>query len=195
MSDDNTQLSARDEVDLALLEAVDQDLGRTALEIWTEILGDIETMQASRIEPGYANHIVSRWPKLGYGDVPVFYELFHELLKEYREVLAEIVRLHPDALKNIAPVGDEESDAIANRKVYEELMFQWNLQTAIIEKRWDATDPNAGALIAAMAESQAFVTGGTGLMQALAAPQVGFTWTDEDQTALTERVTQAVSEL
>ena len=51
------------------------------------------------------------------------------------------------------------------------------------------------AQIAAMAEAQAFVTGGTGIMQALVQPQVGFQWNDEDQQELETRINEAVASL
>ena len=190
---ENYTLSEQDQADLASL--TEEPLDRTVLEIWEEVLSNIETMEREKIEPGYASMIVGRWPKLEYRQIADFYALFMSYLRLYREALHEQIRLHPDAKTNIAPVGDEKSDAIANREIYKELMFQWNLVTARVEHVWDSNDPLAGEKIAAMAEAQNFVTGGQGMMQALTGPQVGFEWTDEDQIALQERVVQAAEEL
>ena len=194
MTDDNYELTEQDQADLASLAAAPSP--RTVLEIWEEVLSNIETMGAEKIEPGYANHIVTKWPKLDYHQVPQFYALFLSYLRLYREDLHEQLRLHPDAKQNISPVpGHEESDAIANRDIYVELMFVWNLTTARIEHEWDALDPLAAEKIAAQAEAQTFVTGSQGMLQALTAPSVGFSWTDEEQEELTHRVIEAAEAL
>ena len=195
MSDDNTNLTAQDEVDLALLEAVGEPLGRTVLEIWQSVLSNIDTMEEERIEPGYANHLLQKWPKLTIHTIKPFYHLFHDYLRDYRDIVEEQIRLHPDALKKIKDLGDPDSDAIANREIYGEIMFLWNLTTARQEAEWDIDTEFAYEALAAINEAQLFVTGGQGMMQSLVQPQVGFVWTDEDQTALQERVVAAVEEL
>jgi hypothetical protein len=190
---DDIQLSDQDQVDLALLNAVDEPLGRTVLEIWTEVLGNTEKMAQKRIEPGYASYVLKSWPQLvTIETLPAYYEIFHDLLLVYRADLEEQIRLHPDALQNIGAVGDEDSDAIANRDIYVELMFQWNLTTARLEEEWDVLAADAAPRLAAMADAQAYITGGTGIMQALTAQQVGFVWSNEDQEALIQRVVDEV---
>ncbi len=196
MTNDDIQLSPEDMVDLDLLGAVDQPLEMTVLAVWQNVLSNIESQAAERIEPGYATQIIRRWPTLTYKDIPAYYATFHEYLVVYRDVLDEQLRLHPDALKAIGfDAGDPDSDAVVNRDIYKELMFEWNLVTAKLEAKWDVTDPDAAAQIAAMAEAQAFVTGGTGIMQALVQPQVGFLWSDQDQQELETRINEAVEAL
>ena len=194
MTNDDIQLSPQDQADLDLLAAVDEPLEMTVLEVWREVLSNIEEQAAARIEPGYATQIIRRWPTLTYKDIFVYYATFHDYLIVYRDILTEQLRLHPDALKAVGhDPGDEDSDAVANRDIYKEIMFEWNLVTAKLENAWDVSDPNAAAQIAAMAEAQAFVTGGTGIMQALVQPQVGFQWNDEDQQELETRINEAVA--
>ena len=190
------ELSEKDEIDLKLMEAVDQPLDTTVLNVWVQVLSNIEEQEKERILPGYSQNLVQRWPFMTYQDVPTYWALFHGYLKVYREHLTEIVRRHPEALENYGKeAGDPESDAIANRDIYVELMFQWNLTTAKLEAEWDASTADSHCRIAAMAEAQAFVTGGTGIMQALVQPQVGFEWRDSDQQELEERINKAVEEL
>ncbi|USH45491.1 hypothetical protein SEA_DOTI_44 [Microbacterium phage DoTi] len=186
-------LTEQDQADLAQLAA--EPLEITVLETWESVLSNIEQMENEKIEPSYAVNIVGKWPKLDYGDVPHFYKLFNEYLKRYRAVLEEQLRLHPDAKDNTGELGTEESDAVANRDIYIELMFGWNVVTAELEHEWDALDVDAAEKIAAMGEAQLFVTGPQGMLQALTAPNVGFQWTNEEQIALTERVVAAAEEL
>ena len=196
MTNDDIQLSPEDMADLDLLGAMDQSLEMTVLAVWQNVLSNIESQAAERIEPGYATQIIRRWPTLTYKDIPAYYATFHEYLVVYRDVLDEQLRLHPDALKAIGfDAGDPDSDAVVNRDIYKEIMFEWNLVTAKLENAWDVSDPNAAAQIAAMAEAQAFVTGGTGIMQALVQPQVGFLWSDQDQQELETRINEAVEAL
>jgi hypothetical protein len=192
MSDNETTLSEQDEADLAeMMKAIEEPLDRTVLEIWHEILKNIEVQSLKRIEPGFANYVLKSWPAMRPEQISTYYRLFHNLLLKYRVDLEEQLRLHPDALKNFGPVGTDESDAIKNRDVYVELMFQWNLTTARIEHVWDADAEDAYPLLAAMADAQAYVTGGTGLLQQLNTPQVQFQWTNADQDELTTRVIEA----
>ena len=196
MTNDDIQLSPEDMADLDLLGAMDQSLEMTVLAVWQNVLSNIETQAAERIEPGYATQIIRRWPTLTYKDIPAYYATFHEYLVVYRDVLDEQLRLHPDALKVVGfDAGDPDSDAVVNRDIYKEIMFEWNLVTAKLEAKWDVTDPDAAAQVAAMAEAQAFVTGGTGIMQALVQPQVGFLWNDTDQQELEARINEAVEAL
>ena len=196
MTNDDIQLSPEDMADLDLLGAMDQSLEMTVLAVWQNVLSNIESQAAERIEPGYATQIIRRWPTLTYKDIPAYYATFHEYLVVYRDVLDEQLCLHPDALKAIGfDAGDPDSDAVVNRDIYKEIMFEWNLVTAKLENAWDVSDPNAAAQIAAMAEAQAFVTGGTGIMQALVQPQVGFLWSDQDQQELETRINEAVEAL
>ena len=170
---DTEGYTTQDEVDIALMNAIEQPLDRTVLEIWKSILDNTEAQAQTRIEPGFASYVLKSWPTLvTIKTLPSYYALFHTILIQYRDVLDEQLRLHPDALSWTAPVGDPESDAIKNREIYSELLFQWNLVTAIVERAWDVTAPDSAERLAAMADAQAYITGGTGIMQALSAPQV-----------------------
>jgi len=183
------------EQDIADLEAMaNEQPERTVLETWREVLARIEVEEQQRIEPGYASRMLARWPRLELHRIPVYYALFNEYLKRYRDVLTEQLRLHPDALDNTGPLGEEDSDAIKNRDIYKEILFGWSIVTATLEAEWNVTDEDAYESLAAQHEAQQFVTGPQGMMQALVSPGVAFQWTDEDQEALNERVVAALEE-
>jgi hypothetical protein len=193
-ADETTELSAQDEQDLALLDAMSMPLEHTVLEMWEATLGDIETMAETRIAPGYANRQLQRWPKLEPAQLPLYYKLFHDYLKDYREVVAEQIRLHPDAKSNTAAEGEPKQDGVANRAIYADIMFGWFVTTAKQEEAWDANDSHMYVRLAAIHEAQLFVTGPQGIMQLLNQPSVGFQWSDEDQAALQQRVIDSVTE-
>ena len=47
------------------------------------------------------------------------------------------------------------------------LLMATTLVTARLEEEWDVRDPDSAVRLAAMADAQAYVTGGTGILQAL----------------------------
>ena len=55
---ENYTLSEQDQADLASL--TEEPLDRTVLEIWEEVLSNIETMESEKIEPGYASASIER---------------------------------------------------------------------------------------------------------------------------------------
>ena len=193
MSDntEDVQLSTQDEADLALMEALSQPVEHTLLRVWSEVLSNIDKVAAEKVSPVIANKIVSSWPKLSFQDVPRYHDLYHAMLRLYRDELQQIIDDNPGALKHTAPAGQEGSDAIENRAIYLEVLFQWHMINVRLEKNWNASDPDSHVQIAAIADSAAFTIGPNGLTQHLAQPQVGFNWGDEDQQALQERVLQA----
>jgi hypothetical protein len=191
MTEDNSQLSAQDEVDLTILNAANEPLDTTVIGIWEKVLGDIEVMRETRITPGYANKQLQRWPRMLPEELPVYYRLFHDYLLPYRAVVEEQIRLHPDAKGHLGPVGEETSDAVANRAIYKEILLQWNLVTIRHEEQWQADGDFPYAHLAAIHEAQLFVTGPQGIQQLLGQAAVGFQWTDEDQAALVESVNEA----
>lgn len=182
------ELSEQDKLDLQTL--AEQPVNHTLLEIWDNILSNIEAVAAEKVSPIVANKIVSSWPKLSYPDTALYHTRYHDILTMYRQALRDKIAENPGCFKNIGEVGSETGDAFANRQVYIDLIVTWQRIDNRLQDEWTATDPNSHVEIAAIADAAAFVVGPQGLIQHLSQPQVGFEWSAEDQVALEAQLSE-----
>jgi len=189
-------LSDKDKADLASLGNLgdgEEYPMKTLLEIWRELLTNIEAGRAEKVTPQAANHVVTQWPKISFQEVPRYHEIYHDLLIELRQILLDMIKANPDALKNLGDRGAETSDAIANRPLYLELLFLWQFHIMGWEAAWDASDPESHLLIAAIADATSFFVSNRGLVEHLT--NIGFVYSDDDRDALGERLSEARAEL
>jgi len=185
------------EQDLADIEAMKQgDVPfHTCLEVWSQVLGNVEKVSKEKVQAHVANKIVHSWPKISFQETPRYHALYHEMLLEAEQALKGILKKYPKAFKNRGDVGAEDSDAVANRDAYVDVMFEWNMLLNRHEHAWDAAHPESHIQIAVFADAFAFLLGEQGLIQHLGQPQVGFQFTEADQQALQERLQAAREEL
>lgn len=186
----NPELTVQDEIDLGLLGGGTEEAptSHSLLQVWQEVLSNVEGAKAERVAPQSANRLVSSWPKMSYADTVVYHEMYHDLLIELRDILTEEIESDPDCFK----YGGEE-DAEENREHYLELLFAWQARIQEWEHAWDARDENAAAWIAAIADATAFFVGPNGLVQHL--ETIKFEFDEEAQLALRDRLTEAKKEL
>jgi len=161
---------------------------RTLLEIWRELLSNIEHERVERISANVAQKIVATWPKLDFKDVPAYLRHYYDLLAEQRLVVLAEIHKDPAALKYLG-----EEDPIENREHYEEILFGWNLNVARWEREWDVTDPEAAIKLAAIIDAQGFFLAQTGLVAHLS--EIGFEFTEADGERLVARLQAAKEEL
>src|SRR6478609_7165224 len=103
------QLTDQDREDLNMLGLdPDGEVDHTLLEIWRNVLGNIESQKSERIHPQTAQKVVSAWPKLSFQDTPLYHERYFAILKEFRDILDFVIQEHPGCLKNVG--GDENDD-------------------------------------------------------------------------------------
>lgn len=191
----DAQLSAEDREDLAFLQAADAPIDHTLLEIWRNVLGNLEASLVEKVAPTIALKIVSSWPKMDFQDVQPYHERYHEILLIARDSLDAVIRSHPNCLKNVDDVGSASSDAVANRSAYVELLFEWQFMFMRLEHDWDSTAATAAIEVAAIADAAAFLVSDRGLIQHLGQVQVGFQFSPDDQDALQARLQAARAEL
>lgn len=166
------------EVDTALGTA--PALTHTVLEIWTNVLSNIEGNEDEHISPRYAHSIVSNWPKLSYQDIAGYTRQYFMFLKGLRNILTEEVDKDPEAFGRI------ENDVEENRAHYLELIAGWQVQIERWELEWDCTAPKSHIGVAALADATSFFVGAQGLVEHLS--QIGFQFSDEDREALRLRL-------
>lgn len=181
------QLTPEDEAAIiaSLTEGDTPTLSHTVLEIWSEILSNLETEEKSRTSPVVATRIVRSWPGMQYRDIPRYWELYYTLMREMRDALMAVIRSDEDCFSHV------EDDAEENRDLYLEVLFQWSDIVGQWEENWDLQSEDAVAHVAAIADCGAFFIGEQGLAAHLSQEQVGFRYTEEDRVALTQRLTEA----
>jgi hypothetical protein len=187
-------LTEQDLKDIEGLQNANAPITHTLLEMWRDVLSNIEGSAAEKVSPVIALKLVSSWPKLSFQEVPVYHKAYHEILMEGRNILDEVIRKHPGAFKNVAEVGTEFSDAIANREAYIDILFEWQLLTLQLEAEWDASKDDSHIQLAAMVDAAALFSGEQGLIQHLSQPQINFQFTDADRDALGQRLELARTE-
>lgn len=173
------------EQDVADLASLDEELPKknTLLAVWRNVLGNAESSLANKIPAKVALKIVTAWKDLRFADLPAYHERYHEMLIAQRNILDEIIASDSEALKRT------KDDAVDNRALYLELMFQWQYQGLLWEEAWDCTAPDAAIELAALEDAMGFFFGPQGLIQHLSA--IGFSYSEQDAEALGERLTAA----
>lgn len=171
-------MTDQDRADLEKL-GIDPETGeqpatqRSVLELWSEILSNVELVSKEKIPAQVAAKVVASWPKLSFQDTARYHERYHEILGGMRDSLKETLRLHPDALKN---VGDD--DAVENHAVYRDQLVEWTCQLDQIEQDWDAVDPESHIELAAVIDARAFIFSEMGFAGHLGA--IGFSLGEDE---------------
>lgn len=158
------------------------------LEVWQNILSNVEESLTKRLTPGAAAKAVSTWPKMNFPDVPVYLGLYHQFLLEYREILEDLITEHPEALEHLGP-----DDGESNHDIYLQLLIEWQKLQLAQEFVWDATEPDAAARLAAIADSNAFMLGQMGLVAHL--DQIGFDYTPDEREKVSALLKEFSEEL
>ena len=162
-------------------------LTHTLLEIWRNILSNIESAREERIPPVIANRVVTAYPKIEYHMVPQYWDTYYDLLTEMRDILDDVIASDNEAFDRV------EDDAILNRDLYVEVLFGWSDKINQWEEEWDTMSPNAAVELAAIADVSSVIVGETGLTENLSQLQIGFSFDDSDRIALQERLAEAAA--
>jgi len=187
------QLTEQDIADLEALHSESSGVTHTIIEIWQANLEPADQILAKEfITPGFANKIVSTWPKLSVQDVKAYHTLFHQRVIRLRSIFDEALEKYraetPDALERV------EDDATYNRDFYIEILTLWQEEMQRWEYRdFDVTSPDAHIDIAVIAEVKSFFLGEMGLAQHL--QTVGFSYDEEAQARIGARLQANLEEL
>ena len=158
----------------------------TLLEVWSSILGDIETMRAEAIGMASAAQTLNSYPFLRLHHLSEFHERFYDHLLEYRDVLEAEIATDPSCFKHV------EDDAEKNREHYLNLLVAWQVLSLRHQGAWDHADKDAAAEFAAISESTLFVVGDNGLIAHLGVIQ--FPMPAEDRDTVTQAILDAIEE-
>ena len=186
MTKNTTPVEELPELPADIQAEVDAELGtspaltHTILEIWQEVLSNIEDNEHEHISPRYANSIVSNWPRITFQEVSGYTRMYFSFLKGLRNILTEEIAKEPQALERV------ENDAEENRAHYLELLGAWQEQIERWELEWDSDSPLSHVGLAALADATSFFVGAQGLVEHLS--QINFQFTDEDREALRLRL-------
>lgn len=177
---ENHELTESDRQDLEAM-GIDPDTGeaaeptrRTLLEIWQEVLANVEKSKATAIPMNVAHKVVASWPKLSYQDTVRYHELYHDHLLELREVLNDLIARDPAALS----FTGEGEDLEANGHHYQDLLVSWNLVLEHAEMEWRAEQEDSHIRVAAIVDARHFFFASDGLTGHL--DSIGFQLSDED---------------
>lgn len=190
-------LNAKDQADLDLLGSTNEPM-RTLLEIWRNVLGNIEAERGGRVSPAAANQLVNIWPKLTFADVSVYTNAYYDYLLDLRDILDAEIAKDKKAFKHTAPrrpdgTLDPDGDAIKNGPRYRELLAAWQERIILWEHQWDSDAADAAARVAAIADATAFYVGPQGLVANL--DDIGFQLTDDESEAIRTRLAAYKEEL
>lgn len=155
---------------------------RTLLEVWKELLANIDTERDNKIPLPIAQRIVSTWPQLTFGDVTTYMSLYYEYLDQMRQVVLEEIISDPDALENV------EDDATENWDHYRSILFGWHKLAVEWQHDWSTDDSDAAVNMAAIIDAHGFFLSQTGLVAHL--QEIKFEFGPEDQEALQKDLTE-----
>lgn len=162
-------------------------LDHSLLEMWSEVLSNVEPEKAAKISPQAAMGVLSKWPTLMMKDVPLYVEAYYTHLEEYRDILNKVIAFNPKALLHVG-----EEDAAQNRRLYFEVVGRWQRLQREIEEAWTVESDTAAIELAALADSTNFILGSTGLVAHL--EQLGLEPTDAEMDLIERLRTGEVDE-
>lgn len=157
---------------------------RTVLEIWQEILSNIENFENEDLGPEEVLALLAGRPSLKVEEIWEYLKRYYGLLKEYRGALDEEIASDPDCLKHHGDADLEE-----NRHHYLNMLLLWNLLAQHVGDEWSWHNSAPLAKAYALVDARAFVLGENGLVAHLGVLGLQL---DEDErqnieTALNER--------
>ena len=173
MSDNEEQLTIQEALDEA-----EETTYHTILEIWREVLKPAAQEAQARITPQWANRICSAYRELNFADMPVFKNLYFDLIDEFTTILDVEIDGDEECLNLTSPAEDVEH----NGKHYLQVLIDWQRAILTWELSWECTDVTAAATLAAISEVHRMFFDNTGLTSLL--DNINFEITDDDRDLL-----------
>ncbi len=152
----------------------------TLLEVWRAVLAPARNgMQDQPISPQWATRMVQNYPQIAFHDTPGINTLFFHIVGELAQILDDEIATDDQCLKWSAA----EEDVANNSGHYKELLISWQSHMLRRELEWDARDPDAPVMLAALSEVHNMFFGDKGLVGHL--DSIKFQYTEADQQVLT----------
>ena len=144
------------------------ELQYTLLRVWNEVLANLDAIRAEGVSMALAGRIVSQWPQISFQETPIFHDMYHDLLLQFRDKLDAVIAENPGASEVPA-----EEDLEHNYKHYKRLVIDWNILLDQAELQWDATSEHSHVMYAAIVDARQFLFSRNGFAGHL--EQIGFT--------------------
>ena len=138
------------------------------LRVWSEVLSNLDPIRAEGVSMALAGRIVSQWPQISFQETPIFHDMYHDLLLQFRDELDVVIAENPGASEVPA-----EEDLEHNYKHYKRLVIDWNILLDQAEMRWVATHEHSHVMYAAIVDARQFLFSRNGFAGHL--EQIGFT--------------------
>ena len=152
----------------------------TLLEMWREILSNIDTQERLKIPMAVAGRIIRNYPQMKMQEVPEYWKRYYTLLSELRDILNVEISSDPKCLSRV------DDDMEANRHHYLNLIATWQVAIRAWEDDWEITAEDSHLWYAAIGDTINFVFGERGMMQQL--PTLGFVYDDDAALEIEEIV-------
>lgn len=151
----------------------------TLLKVWQSVLAPARgAMGQEKVTPQWATRIVSTYPQVSFSDTPGVNALFFLIVNELSTILDQIVESDDQCLS----WQTAEDDVANNSQHYKDVLTEWQKHMLRRELEWDADDPDAAVMLAAMSEVHNMFFGEKGLVGHL--DQIKFEFTEADQAEL-----------
>lgn len=138
------------------------------LRVWSEVLSNLDPIRAEGVSMALAGRIVSQWPQISFQETPIFHDMYHDLLLQFRDELDVVIAENPGASEVPA-----EEDLEHNYKHYKRLVIDWNILLDQAELQWDVTNEHSHVMYAAIVDARQFLFSRNGFAGHL--EQIGFT--------------------
>ena len=138
------------------------------LRVWSEVLSNLDPIRAEGVSMALAGRIVSQWPQISFQETPIFHDMYHDLLLQFRDELDVVIAENPGASEVPA-----EEDLEHNYKHYKRLVIDWNILLDQAELQWDVASEHSHVMYAAIVDARQFLFSRNGFAGHL--EQIGFT--------------------
>ena len=160
-----------------LQDAVSSELKYATIEVWEKVLGAARGAFGVPVSLYQAREIISGRPRLDYGDVQHFHNLYHGVMADAADEVLEVIQGHPGCTEFIG-----EADGKENRELSLEVLARWTKVLMSYEGEWSPADDDAAVQAEAFGTAREVLFGKLGLIQHLNAINVNIS-NDEFEAA------------
>lgn len=155
---------------------------RTVLELWKNVLDNVDNGGLQRITMEWATAVTTVYKEMTFAKMPAFRDSFYKKLREMRALLQEVI----DEDEERTAQTSAEEDVAYNGTSYIGLIAVWQMKLLEWELTWDCKARNAIVEHAAISETQRIFFSSKGLVTLL--DSINFEMTEDDNAALIEKM-------
>ena len=149
----------------------------TLLEVWREVLSNIEVMEKNKLSMREAGALLQQFPFLIMFDLRRYPAIYWAKMKEMRAIVLAEIESDPEALTKV------ETDAVDNKHHYLNILVGWQRLVRQWEDAWDVTQLRADMEFIAIAQIHNFFLSQNGLVAHLSEIEMEFSQEDAQTVA------------